>query len=60
MVTIKFEAQKLNNEFVIFPTITIITSNNKKNSINIYAGWLKGVFAIDINWSCKAIKAQVQ
>lgn len=59
MVTVKFEAEKLDSEFVILPAI-LVNTNNKKNCFGISLGWFKRVLTISINWSRKAMKAQAQ
>lgn len=59
MVTMKFEAEKLNGEILALPCV-LVTINNKKNRMDISLGWLKGVLTIGIEWSRKVVKVQAQ
>lgn len=59
MVTVKFEAEKANNEFVVLPTI-VVTTGNEKNCTGLSFGWLKSILIINISWSRKAIRLKAQ
>ena len=59
MVTMKFEAEKLNGEILALPCVLVIT-DNKKNRFGISLGWFKRILIIGINWSSNAAKVQAQ
>lgn len=59
MVTMKFEAEKLKDEFVVLPTIMVEVSD-KKNCVDICLAWFKGLLTIGISWSRKVVKVQAQ
>ena len=57
MTTVKFEAERLNNEILVFPAV-LITVESNKSRFGICFGWLKRMLTISVDWSRKAIKVQ--
>lgn len=55
MVTIKFEAEKASKQLVIIPTVVVDYSDKaKKATIELFFGWLNGVFGVSVSWTRKA------
>ena len=54
MVTLKFTTAKANKQLVIIPTVAVDYSDKaKKATIELFFGWLNGMFSVSISWTRK-------
>ena len=54
MVTLKFTAEKTGKRLVIIPTVVVDYSDKaKKATVELFFGWLNGMFGISISWASK-------
>lgn len=54
MVTIKFDTEKMDKQFLVFPTVLIDSSEKaEKARMVLNFAWLRGLFIIGIKWTRK-------